>query len=225
MKGTRPGRTPQNPSIARKTPDNMLVKRIAAYLERQGDELESALDLIFGSIPEWVPLLARERVQIEVRELLREGFSAAEIRSRVIEFSIDPNALTIPGTVANPFRFSQSISYLAVFQTGISLDSIEGLTVLSGELAARGKKFLDGRKPGTGGPIRKEVAKLLANDPTLRNPELWKAVKENLPRGWEAGKLAKYGEYVEAHPEKMFYRRFCNVCGEERKKLREKITG
>lgn len=83
-----------------------------------------------------------------------------------------------------------------------------------------GRLFTNGRKSGTGGPIRKAVAKLLKANPDLKNPELWIAVAAKPPKGWGAFDN-RAGKYFEgAMPkEGMNYERFCNVCGEERKKI------
>lgn len=88
-----------------------------------------------------------------------------------------------------------------------------------------GVKFTQGRKKNTGSPIRKAVAKLLAKNPTLKNPELWDAISSKSPRGWRASDN-RIGKYLEGpNMANMNYDRFCNVCGEERKKVKEKITG
>src|SRR6267154_658399 len=57
-----------------------------------------------------------------------------------------------------------------------------------------GKKFVAGRKSGTGGPIRKALVLLLEKNPSLKNEELWKAIAASPPRGWEAreNQLGKY---------------------------------
>jgi len=83
-----------------------------------------------------------------------------------------------------------------------------------------GRLFTNGRKSGTGGPIRKAVAKLLKANPGLKNPELWSAVAAKPPKGWEAFDN-RAGKYFEGSKpaENMNYKRFCNVCGEERKKI------
>lgn len=92
--------------------------------------------------------------------------------------------------------------------------------------AITGIKFRPGRKPGSGGPIRKAIAKHLSKNNQLKNPELWEAIKNKPPRGWTAYESPKLGKYLEGPGLKnMNYERFCNVCGEERKRTRQKITG
>ncbi len=92
--------------------------------------------------------------------------------------------------------------------------------------AKLGSKFKKGRKQGSSGPIRKAIARLLKKTPAMKNAELWRAIKDNPPRGWKAYEN-RAGHYIEG-PEagdNMGYERFCNVSAEERKKLNQKITG
>ncbi len=85
--------------------------------------------------------------------------------------------------------------------------------------AAHGRKFKAGRKPGTGGPIRKRIAALLKKNPRLKNPELWETIKNAPPRGWQAFDN-RLGEYLEGPGNQSMTRgRFDTVCGEERKKI------
>lgn len=83
-----------------------------------------------------------------------------------------------------------------------------------------GVKFKRGRKPNTGGPIRKAIAKLLAKSPDVKNPELWNAIENRPPRGWAVCDN-RIGRYIEGpRGSNMSYERFCNVAAEERKKLK-----
>lgn len=85
--------------------------------------------------------------------------------------------------------------------------------------AARiGVKFKRGRKPKTGGPIRKAIARLLAKSPDMKNAELWKAIDSKPPRGWTVcdNRSGKYIEGPKAS-DGMNYARFCNVAAEERR--------
>lgn len=93
--------------------------------------------------------------------------------------------------------------------------------------AKHGRKFKEGRKPNAGGPVRKAIARLLKKNPAMKNPELWKSIKANPPRGWEPVESMRHGERLDGPTvnDRMGYGRFCTVCGEERKKAREKITG
>lgn len=85
-----------------------------------------------------------------------------------------------------------------------------------------GEKFSAGRKSGTKGPVRKAIEKLLKKAPNLKNPELWDALAAKPPRGWTFfnNHLGQYIEGPNPAEDHMVYRRFCTVCGEERKKLK-----
>lgn len=97
------------------------------------------------------------------------------------------------------------------------LDALGGL---DSDTEENGKKFKRGRKSNTGSVIRKTIARLLKQDQTLKNPALWSAIANRPPKGWEAfdNHIGKYLEGARAD-QSMKYERFCNVCGEERKKL------
>ena len=84
-----------------------------------------------------------------------------------------------------------------------------------------GKKMRAGRKPGTAGPIRLAVRRYLKRNPDARNEEIWTALREKPPRGW-AFMDNTLGRYIEAPSgtEGMEYRRFINVCSEERRPLK-----
>lgn len=91
-----------------------------------------------------------------------------------------------------------------------------------GDLAFHARKFKLGRKISTGGPIRKAIAKLLQKNRSFKNPDLWAALSAKAPKGWTffdnaQGKYIEGPNFAEDH---MVYRRFCTVCGEERKKLK-----
>jgi len=82
-----------------------------------------------------------------------------------------------------------------------------------------GVKFTKGRKKNSGSLIRKAIAKLLKANPDMKNPELWAALKNKPPRGWNFCEN-RLGNYIEGPKmANMNYERFCNVCGEERKKV------
>lgn len=95
----------------------------------------------------------------------------------------------------------------------------EGLRRLI-SLSERGRKFVAGRKPNTGGPIRKAIARLLKRQ-RMSNSTLWDALASRPPRGWTFldNRQGKYCEGPKAG-EGMNYARFCNVASEERGKLK-----
>lgn len=87
--------------------------------------------------------------------------------------------------------------------------------------AILGGKFLKGRKPNTGGPIRKRIEKELAKDPTLMPRHLWNKIKSKPPKGWEFFDNDA-GKYIEGPKggDGMAYARFSEVCKEEKDKLK-----
>ncbi|MDO8262194.1 MAG: hypothetical protein Q7T21_03105 [Gallionella sp.] len=100
-------------------------------------------------------------------------------------------------------------------------DALQKLRPL-GDLAFLARKFKMGRKPSTGSPIRKAIAKVLKENPDFKNPDLWAKLSANPPKGWNffnnrAGRYIEGPNFAEDH---MVYRRFCTVCGEERKNLK-----
>ena len=47
-----------------------------------------------------------------------------------------------------------------------------------------GQSFKAGRKPGTVGPIRKAIAKLLKSRPTMKTADVWETLAKRPPPGW-----------------------------------------
>ncbi|BAN35023.1 hypothetical protein SCD_n01194 [Sulfuricella denitrificans skB26] len=96
-----------------------------------------------------------------------------------------------------------------------------GVSIVSMKFAPIGIKFTRGRKPNTVSPIRKAIAKLLKANSAIKNPEIWESMKHKSPRGWTAcdNHLGKYFEGPEN--KNMNYERFCNVCSDERKKIKQ----
>lgn len=208
--------------------DESAIKRIAAYLEREEQAVSSALHALYGEMPNWIPAPSIERARRTVQKLINDGFSSEGICQRVAEAEKDN--LTFPGIVTDPGAFAQSVYELAHLRYAISLGKSKGLRVLAGDQAEHGQRFKDGRKPGSGGPIRKAIAKLLAKNPTMKNPDLWGAIKKKPPKGWSAEEPRYFNfepELLGPNPETdhMSYRRFCTVCGEERRKVKGRITG
>lgn len=87
--------------------------------------------------------------------------------------------------------------------------------------AATGIKFTKGRKPNTGGPIRKRIEKELAKNPAMKPLQVWDKIKSKPPKGWEFFDNAA-GRYIEGPKggQGMGYPRFSEVCKEVRDKLK-----
>jgi len=202
--------------------EDKILARLTAHFEAESQAVDAALAAILGKLPKWVPAPSVDRAKRIVQKLLSERFSAANLAKHVAEDMRDE--LTFPGIVSDPAAFAQSISELAHLKYATSLDEQDGLRLLSGNKAALGQKFSKGRKPSSPGPIRRAIAKHLKGDPEAKNAELWEAIKARPPRGW-SGFDNRTGKYFEGpQNENMDYRRFRNVCAEERKKMKGKIT-
>lgn len=102
----------------------------------------------------------------------------------------------------------------------IVIDILQDCLTEISPAANTGLKFKRGRKTNTGSVIRKAIAKQLKQNLTLKNPQLWDVVAAKPPKGWTACDN-RAGKYLEGSKpgQNMNYARFCNVCGEERKKL------
>jgi hypothetical protein len=198
------------------TEDGQIV-RIEALMDAETAALETAMNQVFGELPDWIPLPSRERAARTIRTLIADGFGGNAIAQSVTEAAHNPDEMLIPGTVRDSLAFIQAIHELAHLRYAVSRGKLAGLRVLAGEQAEHGQRFKEGRKNGTSGPIRKAIARLLAKTPTMKNPELWSAIKKNPPRGWQAFDSPRLGKYLESGPQQsMTYKTFCNICAEER---------
>ena len=201
--------------------DKSIVKRLTAYLGKEEQAVHSVLFTLYGEMPNWVPVPIIERARRIIQKLINDGFSLDGICQRVAEAEKD--ALTFPRIVTDPGAFAQVVYELVHLRYAIAQGKSNGLRVLAGVQAELGQRFKDGRKPGSGGPIRKTIAKLLAQYPAMKNPDLWVAIRKRPPKGWQERENAGLGKYLEGPKHNMAYGRFCTVCGEERKKLNGKI--
>jgi hypothetical protein len=86
-------------------------------------------------------------------------------------------------------------------------------------LAREGKKFREGRKPGTGSKVRQFIASHLERHPNDHAAAIWDALKKKPPKGVAVyeNKLGKYIE-TDGAPD-TGYARFANLVTEERNKL------
>lgn len=203
--------------------DEEALVRLQAALEAQAARVNAAMAALFGSLPAWLPEPSVERARRFVEHLLNQGFKAEDL-VRLVR-GAESDDLSFPGIVRDPGSFAQAIHELAHVRYAIAQGKRDGLRVIAGKQAMQGQAFLDGRKPGTGGPIRKAIRRLLAKDPTMKNPQLWSAIKANPPKGWEA-RDNKVGRYLDGpKAANMNYQRFCNVAAEERSRRKQNITG
>jgi hypothetical protein len=82
--------------------------------------------------------------------------------------------------------------------------------------AILGGKFIKGRKPNTGSPIRKRIAADLKKNPKLKPREVWAGIKAKHPKSWDVEGDTQIWVTGRAP---MGYKRFSEVCAEEKKKL------
>ncbi|HEU0228937.1 MAG TPA: hypothetical protein VFR20_00050 [Burkholderiaceae bacterium] len=86
-------------------------------------------------------------------------------------------------------------------------------------LSARtGARFEAGRKPNTEGPISKAMGSVIKRNPTIKNADLWNAMKSSPPRGWTFYDNDQ-GKYIEGPRggQNMGYDRFRNIAAQKRK--------
>jgi hypothetical protein len=190
---------------------------VSALLAEADRSTEKAVLVMLGPVPAWVPPPVVGRAWRAACSLWADGTSPEEIR-RLIDEELAGGG--VDGEQASrPLPFVRTIYELASFVYGVSLGEREGLRFLAGEQAETGQRFKQGRKPGTVGPIRKEVARLLKKCPGITTPAIWKTIASNPPKGWQAFESAKMGKYLEGPDmQNVGYRRFQNICSEERKK-------
>lgn len=85
--------------------------------------------------------------------------------------------------------------------------------------AKTGHAFKQGRKLGSVSPIRKAIARLLKKKSDMKPRELWAALADNPPRGWQFldNRAGKYIEGPKAS-DGMSYKHFSGIAKKERDK-------
>lgn len=201
-----------------KTSEERTVAKFEAFLHREEQEIEKALDKLYGDLPTWFPEVVQEQVKTILREMLAEGITATFLLSEIRrDLNSEP---AVPGVVREPVSFLRDIYKLKKIAFALKLEKDRALEELVGKVTATGIKFTQGRQPNSVGPIRKVIKRLLAKDPKLKNIEIWRAIENKPPAGWEVMDSWRFGKYLTG-PEnrEMKYRRFQNVCSEERRNL------
>lgn len=212
-------------------------EEIAAFreiLDSEDQRNNSPYDGLLGCLPEWVPGAIHRRFESLRNNLLnwRHNGESTPTPDQLMRWIDQQTRLTqmASGTYTQqeyvPLELMQNISELAKIRWTVELGPENGLPQFTDDRIARqvtlGNKFTNGRKPGTGGPIRNAIAEILNENHDMKNPELWQEVTAKPPRGWIAydNRQGKYfeGPTVDDH---MGQRRFFTVCGEERKKLKQ----
>lgn len=191
-------------------------------------------DGVLGTPPSWVPQNFQSEFSSIRNKLINSGHSVDDLHFYIKEVT-DINNISVANTESDdppvfrprtPFDIWSEVTTLAFIQKAVQLGEEQGLILLIGEptatAAIQGKKFTTGRKPNTGGPIRKKIAALLAKNPSMKNPQLWEKVIQKLPKGWSLVD-GRRGAWLDGPTaaDHMTKRRFETICGEERKKLKQ----
>lgn len=204
------------------------IEGLAAFIERQDDEADRALQLLYGELPAWFPLPRLEHARRIVCQLGNKGFTAEQIAKFVNDEISDDEKLEagemvrrfVPGTVRDSGAFIYAVNELAHIKYALTLPDNECLEMLAGTLAATGKTFREGRKVNSVGPIRKAIAREVRKNPSLMPRYLWAILARKPPKGWEFFDNSE-GKYIEGPKggQGMKYVHFSAVCKEEKDKL------
>lgn len=192
--------------------------RFSEYLDASNKAVDDTLKQLFPRLPSWIPEPTVSRANRIILKLLNQGLSVETIQEKIAEALKDN--LTFPGTVTDPVAFSEEIYELASLRWAIKQGKEKGLLTLAGKQASVGQKFMNGRKPGASGVIKKFIQKKLGLNSALKNPELWNALTELQPRYVACDNhIGKYIEGPNGH--EMTYETFSNKCAKVRKELKE----
>jgi hypothetical protein len=129
-------------------PEQSIAERLAAVLERQDDEAERALHLLYGELPAWFPMPRLEYAKRTVYGLGNDGFTPEQIAKFVSDEIANNERLeagemisrTVPGGAIDSGAFIRAVNELAHIKYALSLPGMEGLEMLAGVLAASGAK-------------------------------------------------------------------------------------
>jgi len=202
-----------------------------AILREKQRRVSMLYDGVMGQLPEWMPRRVRLEFTATRTRILKTHTHAdlLEAISNVIdahgERFGDEDYLKFE---FNSKGFSFDIAVLARMKKAVELGPVDGLGLMTDQehakRATEGEKFLNNhRKLGTVGPIRKAITGAFKKNPTIKNPDIWKLLAANSPRGFtfHDNPQGKYIEIYKTGRLVMKIGRFYNLCGEERKKLEE----
>ena len=192
-------------------------ERFSEYLDASNEAVDDALKQLFPRLASWVPEPTVSRVKRIILKLLNQGLTVEIIKDKIAEALKDD--LTFPGSVTDPVAFSQEIYELASLRWATKQGKEKGLLTLAGKQASVGQKFMNGRKQGALGVIRKFIQKKLSSNSELKNAVLWNALTELQPNYVAYDNhIGKYIEGPNGH--EMTYATFCNVCAIVKKELK-----
>jgi hypothetical protein len=193
-------------------------------------DMESALLQIRDPVHK---LALVRRIKEDLLERLRPEADTWPISNdTIVVCALGRDVARRPGEEGQPIR-PLSLAYFKALRWCVAIEEapewndryerrlIGALYQCANPLADVGEKFSKGRKLGTGGPIRKAIARLLKKNPLLKNVELWNMLASRPPRGWQFYDRPKIGRYIEGPKggDGMSYARMRTVAAEERRKL------
>lgn len=119
--------------------EELIGQRLESLLEREDEKIESALLLLYGQLPQWFPSPRLEQARRIISQLTNDGFTTQQIAKFANDELVDE--LIVPGIVRDSRAFIHLINELAHIKYALSLPENECLRLLSGEQAAKGRKF------------------------------------------------------------------------------------
>jgi hypothetical protein len=86
----------------------------------------------------------------------------------------------------------------------------------------QGKKFIQGRKPGAVGIVKRTVQTVLKRHPNFGAAEVWASIVAKPPKGMSLYDTGRFGKYIETGSPLVTtgYARFCNIVSEEKKAMK-----
>ena len=193
------------------------VDELRAALREMGERTDSAdpFEFALGTLGDDAEDWAKRTLDGATREAIATEHSREWYAANVLRI-LDMVRAEIAG---NPGRRGPDAAQAAAQALRLGELLAEARIKFRWEKAAlTGQKFIAGRKPGSGGPIRKAIARLLKKNPEMKNPELWEMLEAHPPQGWQFYAERKYIEGPKAG-DGMSQGWFFSVCSEERKKL------
>lgn len=124
-------------------PEQSIEQRFIALLEKQENEIERTLRLIYGELPAWFPLPRQESARRIIHRLTQDDFSAEQIAEFVTAEMCGNEIFYL---LTHPTVARQDINELAHIKYALSLPDNECLEMLAGALAVSGAKSAHAHK-------------------------------------------------------------------------------
>lgn len=197
-------------------PEQSNYEQLIAALGRADDEVERALQLLYGELPDWFPKPSLEHATRIIHRLTQDDFSAEQIAEFVTAEMCGNEIFYL---YAHPTVARQDINELAHIKYALTLPDNECLEMLAGTLAATGIKFRKGRKVNSVGPVRKAIARELKKNQALKPRHLWALLANKPPKGWDFEGEGREARIWITGRKPIGYARFSEVCKQESDKL------